>query len=159
RDSIQRAFAIALTSLALFCGAGATRAALQQPPAAAQAPAQAPQGSRIAFNGDREGQSAPDEIYVINADGTNERRGTQQDHACTAISPRWSPNGHQIAFHCTVGRAPSTSSQIFVVDVDDGMELLTTSPALGVAAFASWSPDGKKIVFHVGAGLTAQMYI
>jgi hypothetical protein len=30
--------------------------------------------SKIAFAGDREGQSRPDEIYVMNANGTGERR-------------------------------------------------------------------------------------
>ena len=46
--------------------------------------------SKIAFHGDREGRDSPDEIYVMSADGSGERRVTPTTDACNAINPRWS---------------------------------------------------------------------
>ena len=52
-----------------------------------------PDGRRIAFVSERDGQS---EIYVMNADGTDQRRLTFNLGAVR--SPRWSPDGKFILF-------------------------------------------------------------
>jgi CubicO group peptidase (beta-lactamase class C family) len=58
-------------------------------------PAWSPDGSRIAFTSDREGQSNW-EIYVMDADGSNQERLTYTD-AIDGL-PSWSPDGTQIVF-------------------------------------------------------------
>ena len=104
--------------------------------------------SKIAFHGDREGRDNPDEIYVMSADGSGERRVTPTTDACNAINPRWSPNGHRIAFHCFTDAPPF--SEIYLIDADGtGMTQLTNMTPAGLgAAFASWSPKGNKIAFN-----------
>jgi hypothetical protein len=77
-------FAMAL-SLALGVYSSAFEAAGQDFPTPEKS---AVEGTRIAFNGDREGQSAPDEIYGMNGDSTGEFRLTPTTHSCNAISPR-----------------------------------------------------------------------
>src|SRR4029453_8631271 len=57
-------------------------------------PAWSPDGNRIAFASDRDG-GLP-EIYVMNADGSAERRLTSD--AGLDVDPAWSPDGSKIAF-------------------------------------------------------------
>lgn len=57
-------------------------------------PALSPDGRKIAFTSDREGNA---EIYVMNVDGGGIRRLTRNDG--TDEYPTWSPDGQWIAFH------------------------------------------------------------
>ena len=56
-------------------------------------PAFSPDGTRIAFTSNRDGNS---EIYVMNRDGSNVRRLT--NNPAIDSTPTWSPTGTQIAF-------------------------------------------------------------
>jgi Tol biopolymer transport system component len=68
-------------------------------------PAFSPDGSRIAFTGERDGNR---EIYVMDADGANQRRltftaGTVRDPMVESVdeNPSWSPDGERIGFDST----------------------------------------------------------
>jgi len=119
-------------------------------------------GSKIAFHGDRQGRDEPDEIYVMSAADPERRLTPDRENKCNAINPRWSRNGHRIAFHCFILNVPDPSnknfSEIYVINADKtGITPLTDMKAgedVGEcplntcgAAFASWSPNGKKIAF------------
>jgi len=56
-------------------------------------PSWSPDGSKIAFWSDRDGNS---EIYVMNADGSEQTRLT--DNSASDQEPAWSPDGRRIAF-------------------------------------------------------------
>jgi TolB protein len=56
-------------------------------------PAWSPDGSRIAFTSNRDGNP---EIYVMNRDGSGLRRMT--NNPSIDVTPTWSPNGNQIAW-------------------------------------------------------------
>ena len=62
-------------------------------PGGRQRSAWSPDGQKIAFRSDRDGNS---EIYVMNADGSGQRNLTH--NAARDGDPAWSPDGRKIAF-------------------------------------------------------------
>jgi Tol biopolymer transport system component len=83
-------------------------------------------------------------VYVMNADGTGERRLARY-----GTSPRWSPDGRSIAFvrPATFG---GFNYDIYVVHAEGGAARnLTPTPVY--ENDPAWSPDGRRIAF-VGGG-------
>lgn len=114
---------------------GGTR--LTSSPGADVNPAWSPDGRRIAFASDRDGDR---EIYVMDVDGKNVVRLTNSP--TPDYQPTWSPDGTHIAF---VSERYGFSD--LVVMNADG----TNQSRLTVNAFASdpaWSPDGSRIAFR-----------
>ncbi len=102
--------------------------------------------AQIAFMSQRDGNA---EIYVMNIDGGNQRRLTNNPQ--NDLSPSWSPDGKRIAFasnrdgHVHIIHGWSMY-EIYVMDADGGNpQNLTNDPRDD--SFPSWSPDGKRIVF------------
>jgi Tol biopolymer transport system component len=84
-------------------------------------------------------QSSIPGIQIMNADGTDQRRLTDDYH----IDPSWSPDGRQIAF-ANKGSDPGT---ILTVDVLSGEIMVVTDiDSLGsTPGSPDWSPDGNSI--------------
>ena len=92
-------------------------------------PAFSPDGTRIAFNSNRDNNN---DIYVANVDGSGVFQLT--NHPAIDTSPTWSPNSQQIAF--TSDR--TGSPQIYVIGADGtGLERLTYE---SYCDRATWSP-------------------
>ncbi len=109
-------------------------------------PTWSPDGSRIAFASDRDGNP---EIYVMNANGTNQTRIT--NHIARDFDPAWSPDGTRIAFAsnrndtqcCT-----NSNNEIYVMKPDgSSVTRLKNAPNFDSQSPA-WSPDGTRITFH-----------
>ena len=134
-------------------------------------PSWSPDGKRIVFFSNRDGHVIDgiptSEIYVMDADGGNQQRLTNNRH--DDRSPSWSPDGKRIAFvsnrdgHVING---IPTSEIYVMDADGGnQQRLTNNPDGDWNP--SWSPDGKRIVFSsrrdghfIGkAGITEEIYV
>lgn len=100
-------------------------------------PAWSPDGSRIAFYSERDGNG---EIYVMDADGSNVTRLTNT--LADEGYPWWSPDGETLTFDSD----EAGGFDIWTMNADGtNPRRLTTHAAREVAA--SWSPDGSTIVF------------
>ena len=118
-------------------GSGQQR--LTRNPALEWAPAWSPDGQKIAFGRDGSGSSgssgSSDKIYVINADGSGQRRLTESGRW-----PLWSPDGQKIAFQSK----RDGNWEIYIMNADgSGQQTLTRSPARTFNGSLVWLPAQK----------------
>ena len=113
-------------------------------------PRYSPDGSKIAFISDREGQN---NLWVMDADGGNPR-SVFTDLATRAVEPAWSADGDYIFVRLqdvAAGRGASGRGGIWMYHRDggDGIEVLADQPQ---AQWPSPSEDGRYLYFHVYTG-------
>jgi Tol biopolymer transport system component len=102
-----------------------------------QTPAWSPDGRKLAFVSERDGNA---EIYVMNADGSEQENLTRQP--ASDSHPSWSPDARKLAF---VSRRDG-NSEIYVMNADgSGLRNLTRTPSAD--RDPAWSPDGRAIAF------------
>ena len=92
----------------------------------------------IAFNSEREGRKR--EVYLINADGTNERKWL---HNPNAVGMTWSPDGKWVAFS---QRNAKQEGNLFILELRTGKQKNITARLRGLGmnfSFPAWSGDGK----------------
>lgn len=99
-----------------------------------------PDGKSIAFasaplKGNEDGQY---DIYVVNADGSNLTRLTENG----GFSPSWSPDGQKIAFSRREGDEDHFTYYIYIMNPDG-----TNQTKFIEGLQPDWSPDGEKIAF------------
>lgn len=104
---------------------------------------------RIVFQSNRDGNW---EIYVMDADGRNQKRLTNEP--ATDERPSWSPDGTKIAF----GSQRGGNTDIYVMNANGGgLKRLTTDPGDDYAP--QWSPDGTKITFRSSRDGNKEVYV
>lgn len=116
-------------------------------------PAWSPDGREIAFasSGDAAGEDQRKvEIYVMNADGGEKRRLTQDD--VYDATPAWSPDGRRLAFAHTSGPGTEDADGVIVVMNADGtvrseVAHYPGTPEIILDSHPAWSPDGRLIAF------------
>jgi Tol biopolymer transport system component len=123
-------------------GTGLTQ--LTDSPAYEFDPSWSPDGTRIAFRTERSGET---EIWLMNADGTDEHRLT------AGLSPAWSPDGSLIAF-----AGPAGTTGIITLIRPDGTGLRQLPHTEG-GEYPTWSPDGTRIAFNSNLSGDHVMYI
>lgn len=100
----------------------------------------APDGSRLAFDSDRDGVRG---VYVAEADGNDVRRVSGAGFAAV---PSWSPNGRLLAFVRAEAERPFVWN-IWLLDLETGVDTRVTSHRVGQPWGAAWFPDGKRIAY------------
>jgi Tol biopolymer transport system component len=117
------------------------------PGSSRSSPDWSPDGTKIAFTGPGPGT----DIYVMNADGSNQTR-LLNSVTRSGWDPSWSPDGTKIAFTSSIGGG---NSDIFAINSDGtGAPVnLTNHPDPGPGGMPvhdedpAWSPDGTQIAF------------
>lgn len=100
-------------------------------------PVLSPDGTQIAFQ--RWGESLNTPLYVMDADGANER--LLVDDGAQHSNPTWSPDGTRLAYNARGG-----SPGVVVIDVESGTQTVLAEMDYMIG-FPVWSPDGSRIAF------------
>src|SRR6266540_2400124 len=135
--------------LALVVAVALTACPNQQVVRGARTPVWSPDGAEIAFADDLGGQY---DVYVMNADGSDQRRittGPRNDSA-----PSWSSDVSKIAY--TSG--DNSTTRIYVMNAD-GSDQDVVGDDAGSNFTPDWSPDGQLLVFVTLRDGVDQMYV
>jgi Tol biopolymer transport system component len=125
---------------------GSNRRRLTRDPAADGVPVWSPDGRKIAFQRwlvrDDGGRiSVESDVYVVDADGSEERNLTDD---AASFGPKWSPDGRRIAFASSRDGKPG----VYVMNADGSGQRMLRRNVFPVA----WSPDGRRILLVRGVG-------
>ena len=99
-----------------------------------------PDGSRIAFDSDRDGERA---VYVATRDGQNLRRVSGPGYAAV---PTWSPDSARLAFIRAEPGRPRVWN-VWTAEVASTELRRLTSHSVGQAWGGSWFPDNRRLAY------------
>jgi Tol biopolymer transport system component len=105
-------------------------------------PRPSPDGSRIAFDSDRDGTRG---VFVAPADGSGVARISGPGYAAV---PSWSPDGTRLAFVRAEPDAPRVWN-LWTAAPDGSHLQRRTHHKVGQAWGASWFPDGRRVAYSV----------
>ena len=114
---------------------------LTRSPAFEGSPAVSPDGRRVAFESDRDGDP---EIYTMWLDGTHVKQVTHNDWL--DFNPSWSPSGRRLAYQSNSGRGFDQSA-IFTIGVA-GSHRRRVTPWRLKAGAVDWAPGGVRLTFN-----------
>ena len=100
-----------------------------------------PDGSRIAFDSDRDGERG---VYIANVDGSDVRRVSGPGFAAV---PSWSPDGTRLAFVRGEAATGGRVWNLWVLDLASNASVRLTSHRFGQPWGASWFPDGRRLAY------------
>jgi Tol biopolymer transport system component len=121
-------------------------------------PSYSPDGTKIVFRGDHDlvDHSGDEELYVMNADGTNVVQLTHNDVFDSA--PAFSPDGRRIVFESARDSGDPLHLDIYVMNADGSdVRRLTADPAHDEGPI--FSPDGTKILFTSERGGSSDIWV
>jgi TolB protein len=124
---------------------------LSNTPASEWVPQWSPDGQKIAFSSDRDGDG---EIYVINKDGSDLVQLT--NNSGYDGRPRWSPDGKTISFETD---RDGGDWDIFVMNADGSHPRPILANTDSNDWMQSWSPDGKWLVYVSDKDGNNELYI
>jgi Tol biopolymer transport system component len=105
-----------------------------------------PDGTRIAFDSDRDGDRA---VFVADASGANLRRVSGDGFAA---APNWSPDGRTLSYARAEPGNPDVWN-LWALDLDTGESRKLTSNTSGRPVGGSWFPGGERLAYSRGSDL------
>jgi len=115
-------------------------------------PVYSPDGTRILFVSDRSGN---ENLWMVDADGTNPRPVTTERGDFHFDDPEWSPDGDYVLVRRNEAGSPNAGRQPWLIHLSggNGMELDGEAQGLGFR----WGPNGRHVYFRAneGAGATS----
>ena len=141
---------VALVGAAVFALLGRSAQSQTASPAVSARSSSAAQAvtSRIAFTSSYYPLPGPDELYVVNADGSEKRLLARLLAGRTR--PAWSPDGQTIAV--------AGYRRVLFVNAD-GSGQRNVALEWGLDGFPVWSPDGQRIAFVRERGNDGDIYV
>jgi Tol biopolymer transport system component len=124
------------------------------------APVWSPNGRQLAYFAEGRCAGAPCmEIFLANADGSNQHQLTSNVSQLYPYSPSWSPSGKSIAFTGVLHNSNSTLDDnaclcVFAIDTTGRNLRILARHAFDPA----WSPNGSKIAYGVGDPLDGAIF-
>jgi Tol biopolymer transport system component len=116
-----------------------------------------PDGTTIAFTrvsrvGSGEAEHDSTSLWLVDADGTNERRLTAAYSVMHGIGPVWSPAGDRIAYQRSQQPLSGERHEVVLVSVADGNQTViepprTDGPMPWYPYSVTWSPDGTTLLY------------
>lgn len=103
-------------------------------------PRLSPDGARVAFDSDRDGERG---VYLSDRDGRNIRRVSGSGYAAV---PSWAPDGTRLAYVRAEPANPAVWN-IWMLDLGRGETQRLTSHRVGQPWGASWLPDGRRLCY------------
>ena len=97
------------------------------------------------------------EIWVMNADGSNQRQITHFNTTAGATSPSISPDGSRLM--CTAYPGEDKPARLFLYSTDPFLQLDFLNPTGTYSAHSTFSPDGKQVLFDSASGTAFRIYI
>jgi Tol biopolymer transport system component len=121
-------------------------------------PSWSPDGTKVAFMRLSDSCDVCSAIWVVDADGGNERRLT--DGSARLEAPAWSPDGERIAFEKWDDDQVGAHIEVDVyVMKADGTHPRRLTDFPGAEQDPAWSPDGERIAFSSDRGEGADLYV
>jgi TolB protein len=136
----ERVIVILVFVLSCNAARAQNRVQITHHPAEDRAPAWSPNGTRLLFDSDRDGNRS---IYVVDVSGSNLERVTSLEHVDQYSA--WSPDGERIVFQ-SERNEHNGHGGLWVMELDSGEE----TPLLGDSSpelTPDWSPDGRFVAF------------
>ncbi len=109
-------------------------------PGVASHPRLSPDGERVAFSGEYNGQT---DVYVVSVNGGTPERLTW--HPGTDEVQGWTPDGNQVLFTSGRDSAPASYDRFWTVSLEDGKPSSLAIPRVDVGRYG---PDGERMVYQ-----------
>lgn len=113
-------------------------------------PVFSPDGTRILFVSDRSGN---ENLWMIDADGSNPRPLTTERGDFHFDDPEWSPDGEYVLVRKNEAGSPNAGRRAWLIHLSGGtgMELAENAEGIGFR----WGPDGRYVYFRGTEGREA----
>ena len=111
-----------------------------------EGPTASPDGDQFAWQRPGTGW----DIYVMNVDGTGMTNLTPSDADGNSLSPDWSADGSQIAFHLFFFPFGPNDTDVYTVGVDGGSPINVTATSGKPETNPLWAGDASALLYQTG---------